>query len=99
MLRFELLFLALAFLLLLFLPAAGIFAPDRRASLNPMAIACFRFFTFLRPPDFSSPCLYSCMVLCIFFLTVFFDLGSDPDDDRFREADFLEVDFLLVGID
>lgn len=35
--------------------AAGIFAPDRRASLKPIAMACFGFLT-LRPllPDSSS---------------------------------------------
>ena len=46
-------FLAPVFLAALFLPLGrgGIFAPDRRASLNPIAIACFGFFTLfpLRP--------------------------------------------------
>ncbi|MBV9501163.1 MAG: hypothetical protein JO138_17470 [Acidobacteriaceae bacterium] len=33
----------------------GTFAPDRRASLNPIAIACFGFFTvFPLRPDFNS---------------------------------------------
>lgn len=41
----------------------GTFAPERRASLNPIAIACFRLLTFFLPPDFSSPCLYSCITL------------------------------------
>ena len=42
-------------------------APERRASLSPMAIACLRLFTLRRPPDLSSPCLYSCITLLIFF--------------------------------
>lgn len=41
----------------------GTFAPDLRASLIPMAIACLRLFTLLLPPDFSLPCLYSRMTL------------------------------------
>jgi len=33
----------------------GMFAPDRRASLKPIAIACFGFFTFRPlPPDSNS---------------------------------------------
>ena len=40
--------LALFFVLARFLLGfGGIFAPDRRASLNPIAIACFGFLTFL----------------------------------------------------
>lgn len=38
-------------------------APERRASLSPMAIACLRFLTLRRPPDFKPPCLYSCITL------------------------------------
>ena len=40
----------------------GTFAPSLRASESPMAMACFRLFTFfpLRP-DFSLPRLYSCI--------------------------------------
>src|SRR5579884_2564311 len=45
----------------------GTFAPDRRASLRAIAIACLRFLTFFRPPDFSCPCLYSCMTFPTFF--------------------------------
>lgn len=41
----------------------GTLAPDLRASLMPMAIACLRLFTFAPPPDFSLPCLYSCIAL------------------------------------
>jgi hypothetical protein len=32
----------------------GMFAPERRASLKPIAIACFGFFTFPPRPDLSS---------------------------------------------
>lgn len=68
-LRFEAVFLAGARFVVLFLVAlpdvlvalllrpgdGGIFAPERRASLKPIAIACLGFFTF-RPllPDSSS---------------------------------------------
>jgi hypothetical protein len=38
-------------------------APDFRASLMPIAIACLRLFTFRFPPDFSLPLLYSRMTL------------------------------------
>src|SRR5581483_5000470 len=44
-------------------PFFGILAPDSRASLSAIATACLRLATFLRPPDFSWPCLYSCMTL------------------------------------
>jgi len=50
----------------------GTFAPDRRASERPMAIACFLLFTFfpLRPL-FNVPYLRSCMArftfCCAFF--------------------------------
>jgi hypothetical protein len=45
----------------------GTFAPDRRASLKPIAIACFRLVT-LRPelPDRSVPCFRSCITLRTF---------------------------------
>jgi hypothetical protein len=53
--RFVVLFLAAVFLLAVFLEARffwfgfeGMFAPDLRASLRPIAMACFGFFTF--PP-------------------------------------------------
>ncbi len=45
----------------------GTFAPERRASLMPMAIACFRFFTLPPRPDFSLPCLYSCITFPTLF--------------------------------
>src|SRR5690242_4247225 len=48
----------------------GILAPDRRASLRPIATACLRLFTFLPLPDFNAPCLYS----CITFLTLLLPL-------------------------
>jgi hypothetical protein len=38
------------------------FAPERRASLSPMAMACFRLFTFLRErPERSFPRFISCI--------------------------------------
>jgi hypothetical protein len=46
----------------------GTLAPERRASLNPIAIACLRLFTFFLPPDLSWPCLYSCITLPTFRL-------------------------------
>lgn len=49
-LRLDVLFLAVFFLC----GFGGIFAPERRASLNPIAIACFGFFTFPPRPDLSS---------------------------------------------
>lgn len=39
----------------------GTLAPDRRASDNPIAIACFGFVTFRPLPDFSLPRLNSCI--------------------------------------
>lgn len=36
----------------------------------PIAIACLRLFTLRRPPDFSLPCLYSCIALPTFFLAL-----------------------------
>jgi hypothetical protein len=50
----------------------GTLAPERRASDNPIAIACLRLFTFLpEPPLFSLPCFISCMdfstLSCAFF--------------------------------
>ena len=74
----------------------GTFAPERRASLKPIAIACFLLFTFFLPPDFNCPCLYSCMVFCIFFRTVRFDFGPDPEEVRFLEPD-LDPLLLLVA--
>lgn len=44
----------------------GIFAPAFLASLNAIAMACFLFLTFARPPDFKDPSLYS----SITFLTL-----------------------------
>jgi hypothetical protein len=103
-LRELLLFLVELFLLELFLLElfllerffsfgfGGMSAPERRASLNPIAIACLGFFTFFLPPDFSSPCLYSCITFSILLRTVRFDFGPEPDEVR-----FLELDFFLVG--
>jgi hypothetical protein len=83
------------FLLPLFF--GGTFAPARRASLNPIAIACFRFFTFFLPPDLSSPCLYSCMVFCIFLRTVRLDFEPDLEEVRLCDPDFFDPLLLLVA--
>jgi hypothetical protein len=59
--RFVVLLLAVVFLLAVFLEARffwfgfdGMFAPDLRASLRPIAMACFGFFTFPPRPRLSS---------------------------------------------
>lgn len=44
----------------------GTFAPDLRASLSPIATACFLLFTLLPLPDFSFPSLNSFIVLPTF---------------------------------
>ena len=65
----------------------GMSAPERRASLKAMAMACFGFRTFSPLwPDVSSACLNSCIVSSIFFFTIRFDFGSDPEDDFFLTA-------------
>jgi len=71
---------------------AGTFAPERRASLIPMAIACLRLFTLRRPPDLSWPCLYSCITLLIFFFAFGPYLRLLFDDD---ERELLRCDDLL----
>src|SRR5205085_7629554 len=63
--RFRVVFFAALFFLAE-APFFGIFAPASRASLSAIAIACLRLFTFLRPPDFNSPCLYSCITFLTF---------------------------------
>src|SRR5437764_13432617 len=46
----------------------GTFAPERRASDSPMAMACLRLFTFLPElPLFSVPRLRSCIAFSTFF--------------------------------
>jgi hypothetical protein len=64
-------FLLLVFLLLLFFDAAffaGTFAPDRRASDSPIAIACLRLFTVLpERPLLSVPRLRSRIARATFF--------------------------------
>src|SRR5205807_9439305 len=46
----------------------GTFAPARRASDSPMAMACLRLFTFLPElPLLSVPCLRSCITFSTFF--------------------------------
>jgi len=99
--RLEPVFLVAAFFALPRLPLflfgeEGIFAPDLRASLKPMAMACFGFLTFLPlRPESRSCCLNSCMVSCILPLTIRFDFGSDPDELG-RLRDFFEVVFLAA---
>lgn len=91
---FEALFLeAVFFFEALFLCGfGGMFAPDRRASLKPIAIACLGFLTvFPLRPDSSSWCLYSCIVFCILLCTILFDFGPDPEDV------FFPLLFFLVG--
>jgi hypothetical protein len=45
----------------------GTFAPERRASERPIAIACLRLRTFLpERPDVSSPCFISCIARSTF---------------------------------
>jgi hypothetical protein len=51
--------------------ADGTFAPDRRASDRPMAMACFRLFTRRpEPPDRSLPRFISCMARSTFWLAL-----------------------------
>ena len=71
-------------------PFFGMFAPASRASLSAIAIACFRFFTFFRPPDFNSPCLYSCITFSTF-------LRPLPRDDELDDLERDELDFLVAN--
>jgi len=49
-------------------PREGTLAPERRASLSPIAIACLRLVTRLpERPDFSWPCFISCMARSTFW--------------------------------
>lgn len=68
---------------------AGTFAPERRASLKPMAIACFRLLTFACPPDFSSPRLYSRITLPTFFCALAPYFRPELLDDERELLDFL----------
>ena len=63
----------------------GILAPDFLASLNAIATACLRLFTFLRPPDLSVPSLYSCITFLVFVRPFV------ADEDRFFEEVFLAI--------
>lgn len=63
----------------------GIFAPDFLASLSAIATACFRLFTFFRPPDFRVPSLYSCITFLVF------ERPFDWEGDFFFEAVFLAI--------
>jgi hypothetical protein len=78
-------------------PFLGMFAPASRASLNAIAIACFGFFTFLRPPDFNSPCLYSCMTFSTFLRPFACDAERD-DREELDELFFEEPDFLVANV-
>ncbi len=52
-----------------------------------MAIACLRFFTGRRPPDLSSPCLYSCITFPIFFEAFFPYLRPELLREELEEED------------
>jgi hypothetical protein len=69
---------------------SGMSAPERRASLKPIAIACLGFLTLPPWPLFNSRCLNSCIVFFILLRTMRFDLGPEPEDV------FFELDFFLV---
>jgi hypothetical protein len=84
-------FFAVDFFLVDFFSGGGTFSPACRASLSAMAIACFGFFTFRLPPDFSSPCLNSCMTLPTFRRAP----GDCFLDELFENA-FFETDFLAA---
>jgi len=92
---------------------SGTLSPSRRASLSPIAIACFRFFTFLpERPDCSFPSFISCIARStlrpdlreyfrVDFLRPFKDVLR-PFDDFFRPFDdfFRPVeDFLRLAED
>ncbi len=54
----------------------GTLAPERRASDNPIAIACLRLFALLPArPLFSLPRLYSCIALPTFFFELLLYFG------------------------
>ena len=58
----------------------GTLPPSRRASLNPIAIACLRLVTFFpERPDLSLPCFISCMARSTFL----------PDFFPYFRLDFL----------
>ena len=63
-------------------------------------MACLRLFTFRRPPDFNSPCLYSRITLPIFF-EAFFPylrpelLRLDVESDELRELLLCPLDLRL----
>src|SRR6266508_306756 len=64
----------------------GTFAPARRASLKPIAMACLRLVTFLpERPDLSVPRLRSCIARSTFFCA-FFPYFAIADDLRSREC-------------
>lgn len=73
------------------LPFLGIFAPDFRALLKAIATACLRFFNFFRPPDFSVPCLYSCITFLVFARPFVDDEDERLDEDRLLDDVFLAI--------
>ena len=49
----------------------GTLAPASRASLKPIAMACFRLVTFPPDPERSVPCFRSCIARSTFFCAFF----------------------------
>ena len=103
---FELeVFLALFF-------AGGTFAPDLRASDNPIAIACFGLVTLRPEPLFSFPFLNSCisrstladdlglylLPLDFLWLEDFVFALTDFVDEDFFAAVLMDADFFAVGM-
>jgi hypothetical protein len=66
----------------------GTLAPERRASLKPIAMACLRLLTFLpERPDLSSPLFIPCIARSTFFCA----FGPYFRPDFLRELDFLRA--------
>lgn len=76
----------------------GTLAPDLRASLMPIAIACLRLFTLRWPRDFNLPCLYSCMTLPTFFPALRLYLRCPLLLELLDEAERDRVDFFLAVV-
>jgi hypothetical protein len=82
---------------------AGTFAPERRASESPIAIACLRLVTFFpERPERSFPCFISCISVSTDalafgpYLRVLFFFPPDFFAVDFFAPAFLELDFLAV---
>ncbi len=71
----------------------GTLAPLRRASERPMAIACFRLFTFRPLPDFSLPRLNSCISLFTLCpaLGLYLRLREEEEELRWDLLELLEL--------